>query len=291
MLIGGVITALVTPFKYGGVDDAAVARLIETQLAAGVGALVIGSQAAGEGATLSADEALSLARLCVEVAGSSAAVIVDASSNATAAAIARARQAEAAGAACLLVSAPWYNRPSQEGLTRHFRAVAAATGLPIIVGNDASRSRADIGRDALAEIAASGNVIGLIEASPDVSRLSAARRVCPAHFRILAANDLTGLGALAHGAHGLVSVTANVLPEAMCAFHAAWAANDVPQARCIDDALRDLHYALHADPLPATVKALLAHRNICGAEVRLPITTVDETVIDAALAALTSAAV
>lgn len=285
----GVVTALITPLRDGGLDEAAAVRLIEMQLAAGIRALLVGSRAAGESGTLTAEENRRMARLCIDVVGSSAAVIVDVSSNSTAKAMAQAREAEAAGAAYLLACSPWYSRPGQNGLVGHFEAVAAASSLPILVSNDPSRCCADIGEDALARIASLETVIGLVEGAPAVSRISVARSRCPADFRILAANDLTGLGALAHGAHGLISVTANVVPAAMAAFHAAWARGDAAGARRWDDDLRVLHRSLNDDPLPATAKTLLAYLAVCRPDVRLPITVSDDGARRAAVAALTAA--
>jgi dihydrodipicolinate synthase/N-acetylneuraminate lyase len=174
----------VTPLRDGAIDEAGLIRLVETQLAAGIGGLLVGAQAVGEGATLALEEVLRAAKLCSDVAGSSAAVIVDVSSNGTAKAAARARQAEAAGAGYLLVCAPWYNRPGQDGIVQHFEAVAANCGLPILAGADASRSCAGIGAEALVQIAALETVTGLVEWSPDVSRITTARRQCPVGFSI-----------------------------------------------------------------------------------------------------------
>ncbi|UTP41714.1 4-hydroxy-tetrahydrodipicolinate synthase (plasmid) [Phenylobacterium sp. LH3H17] len=278
---------MITPFLDGAIDTAAFKRLVASQLAQGARALLVGAQVAGEGATLTdreLDELVAIA--AAAVAGSGARVIADASSNATAATLGRVRQAERAGADAALISVPWYNRPSQAGLLQHYQALIHGTELPLVIGLCPARACADLEPATLLTLTGYINVVAVIDASPDVSRITTLRQVCPGRVQVLAGQDLTALGALAHGASGVVSISANVEGRALAAMVAACQAGDWIEARRIHESLADLHGLLAADPVPAAAKRCLAERGLCSAEVRLPMTACapkEETALKAVL--------
>lgn len=272
----GVITALVTPFSNAAVDEAAFARLIERQIAAGVHGLVpVGTT--GETSTLSTDEHRRVVSLCVEAADGRVPVIAGAGSNATAEAVEFVRHAKSAGADAVLVVTPYYNRPSQEGLYRHYEAVAAASDLPVFVYNVPSRTGVDIANETLARLAQIPNVVGVKDATGDLARPSVQRLTCGPDWIMLSGDDPSALGYMAHGGHGCISVTANVAPRACAAMFEACAAGDFAAARAVQDRLIRLHKALFLDASPSPTKFALARLGLCEATARLPIVACDET--------------
>ena len=273
MKVSGVLTTLVTPFRNNALDPEALVRLVERQIAAGVDGLIVTSGCVGEAPTLAKDEARRAIELCVATARGRLPVIAGAASNATSAAIALVRQAAEAGADAVLVTAPWYNRPSQEGLRQHFQTVAEAIPLPVIVGHNPSRCRVDLTEATLARLRDLPNLIGLEDGSGDVARLGAIRRMVGADFMLLSSHDATGLGAAAFGADGWSSVTANVAPAAVLAMFAACSAGDWPGARAWQDRLVDLQTLFWMDPVPSAVKFALSSLGLCLADVRLPVTS------------------
>jgi 4-hydroxy-tetrahydrodipicolinate synthase len=269
--LSGVITALVTPFSNGELDEVALVRLVERQIAAGVDGLLVGSHAFGEAATLSPQEIRRLIELCVETVAGRIAVIADASSNSTLTAMGLLRQAKDLGADAALVSVPWYNRPAQEGIVRHFEAVTWASDLPIFLGNAPQRAALEIQEPALSRLAALPTIIGIEEASGDITRVSKIRNCCGTGFQVLHARDGAGLAALAFGAHALTSLTANLLPEAMVQMVTAWRAGHPAIATRVQDELFELHRLLTLEPTPSATKMALAHIGLCRADVRLPL--------------------
>jgi 4-hydroxy-tetrahydrodipicolinate synthase len=280
------VTALATPFDGPAVDETALELLVSSQISAGVRGLLVGSHLAGEAAALRLAEGRRVLDLCVEASAGRAAVIADASSNATATAIGLARRAREAGADAVLVTTPWYNRPSQEGLYLHYRAIAEAAELPVILDNAPDRTGVDILEPTLERLAALPNLIGLKESSPDVARVSSARRVCGPDFRVFSGHDGVALGFMAHGAHGVVSLAANVAPHAVTAMCTACAAGDWAEALLWQDRLYELHRLLSLAPPPSAVKRVLHLMGICRPDVRLPMTECPEGVAFAALAAI-----
>ena len=202
----GLLTAIVTPFRDGELDEAAFAALAERQIAAGVQGLVVATGAAGEAATLRPEEVERLIRLSVQVAGRRILIVADVSSNATVATIVRLRQAQDLGADAALVTAPWCNRPSQEGIHRHYEAVADAAALPILVGNEPVRCRVDIAVDTLRRLAALPGIVGLVDFSGDPTRIGAVMDACP-DWALLCGDDPSSLGHRVYGGHGAVSLT------------------------------------------------------------------------------------
>ncbi|MDR3511076.1 MAG: 4-hydroxy-tetrahydrodipicolinate synthase [Caulobacteraceae bacterium] len=289
-LFTGVLTALITPFRRGEVDESAFVELVERQIAGGVHGLVpVGTT--GESATLSHEEHRRVVELCVQTARGRVPVIAGAGSNATAEAIDLVRHAKAVGADAALMVTPYYNRPSQEGLYRHYAAVNEAVELPVLVYNVPSRTSVDIHNDTLARLSVLPNIVGIKDATGDLSRPSLQRLTCGEDWVMLSGDDPTAMGYIAHGGHGCISVTSNVAPDACAAFYNACLAGDFGTARYWQDRLIRLHKALFLDASPSPTKFALAHLGLCADEARLPIAPCSETVKPQVLAAMREAGV
>ena len=281
----GVITALVTPFSDAGVDEEAFSRLVERQIAGGVHGLVpVGTT--GETSTLTHDEHKRVVSLCVEVTKGRVPVIAGAGSNSTAEAVEFVRHAEEAGADAVLVVTPYYNRPSQEGLFLHYEAVARATGLPVFVYNVPSRTSVDISNATLARLSRIPNIVGVKDATGDLSRPSLQRLGCGEGWIMLSGDDNSALGYVAHGGHGCISVTANVAPTACAQMLEAAMKGDFATARRLQDRLIRLHKALFLDASPSPTKFALARLGLCREEARLPIAPCDPAQHSEILAAM-----
>ena len=273
----GVITALVTPFRDGALDEAAFVALVERQIAAGVHGLVpVGTT--GETSTLSYEEHRRVVELCVETARGRAFVIAGAGANATDEAIELVQHAKTVGADAALVVAPYYNRPSQEGLYLHYKAINDAVQLPVVIYNVPSRTVVDISNETLQRLSALPNMIGVKDATGDLPRASMQRIICGPEWNMLTGDDPSALGYMAHGGHGVISVTSNVAPEACVAFINACLTGDWETALYWQDRLIRLHRALFFDASPAPTKAALAQLGLCTDETRLPITPCSEAV-------------
>jgi len=289
-LFRGAIPALVTPFRDGAFDEPAFRALVERQIRGGVRGLVpVGTT--GETATLSHDEHRRVVELCVEVSAGRVPVIAGAGSNATDEAIELVHHAKAVGADAVLVVAPYYNRPSQEGIYQHFAAIDSAVQLPIVLYNVPSRCGADISNETVARLARLPNVVGIKDATGDMSRPSVMRRTCGEDFVLLSGDDASALGYAAHGGHGSISVSANVAPEAVSALMDAAAAGDFATALRLQDSLIDLHRVLFFDASPSPTKFALAQLGLCAEDVRLPITPCSDAVRPQVLAAMRQAGV
>jgi 4-hydroxy-tetrahydrodipicolinate synthase len=284
----GVLPALITPFRDGAVDEEAFIRLIERQIAGGVHGLVPAGTT-GESATLSHDEHRRVVELCVKAAAGRVPVIAGAGSNSTAEAIELTRHAKAVGADAVLMVTGYYNRPSQEGIYRHYAAVDAAVDMPVLVYNVPGRAIVDISNETLERLAKLTNIIGIKDATADVARVSFQRLVCGDDWVLLSGDDPTALGYIAHGGHGCISVTANVAPAACATFYNACLAGDFATARTLQDRLIRLHKALFLDASPAPTKFALAHLGLCSEEARLPIAPCAEAVKPAILDAMRDA--
>jgi 4-hydroxy-tetrahydrodipicolinate synthase len=284
----GVFTALATPFRDGVLDEVAMAALVERQIAAGVhGVVPVGTT--GESATLSGEEHRRIVRLTVEIAAGRIPVIAGAGSYSTVEAIQLADHARQAGADAALIVTPYYNRPSQEGLFRHYEAVARAVDLPILVYNVPSRTSVDIANDTLARLAKLANIVGIKDATGDMGRASQQRLACGRDWVMLSGDDPSALGYMAHGGHGCISVTANVAPGPCARFYDACLAGDWAGALALQDRLIRLHKALFLDASPAPTKYALARLGLCSDETRLPIAPCADAVKDEILAAMAEA--
>ena len=266
----GSFTALVTPFKNGAVDEAALRALIEHQIKSGTHGLVpVGTT--GENPTLTGEERRRVVELCVEISAGRVPVIAGTGANATAAAVELQRHAKTVGADAGLVVAPYYNKPSQDGIAAHFEAVADAVELPIFVYNIPARSVVDVSVETMARIAEHPNIIGVKDATGDMARVTRQRLACGDDFIQLSGEDASALGYNAHGGVGAISVTSNVAPALCAAFQAACLDGRWEEARSLNDRLQPLHEALFAAPSPAPTKYALSLLGLCQAEVRLPL--------------------
>ena len=282
----GSIPALVTPFRDEAFDEGAFRDFVEWQISEGSHGLVpVGTT--GESATLTAEEHYRVVEVCVEQVRGRIPVIAGCGSNSTASAIQNMRAAEERGADAALVVLPYYNRPSQDGLYAHFAALAEASSLPIIVYNVPGRTVTDILPETLGRVAAIPNVVGIKDASGDLTRVSAHRRLCGADFAQLSGNDDMALAFLAMGGVGTISVTANVAPRLFADFHDAYLSGDHGKALELQDRLFPLHKALFSDASPGPVKYAVGRvRPGFPTGLRLPMTPPSEAsrrAVDAAL--------
>jgi len=284
----GVMPALITPFRDGKVDEKAFVALIERQIAGGVHGLVPAGTT-GESATLSHEEHRRVVELCVQTAAGRVPVIAGAGSNSTEEAIELTQHAKAVGADAVLIATGYYNRPSQEGIYRHFVAVNDAVDIPIVVYNVPSRTIVDIGNETLGRLSKLPNILGIKDATGEVARVSQQMKVCGPDWVLLSGDDPTGLGYIAHGGHGCISVTANVAPEACSAFYNVLLAGDFATARKWQARLITLHKVLFVEPSPGPVKFALSHLGLCTDEVRLPITPCTDAAKPQILAAMAEA--
>jgi 4-hydroxy-tetrahydrodipicolinate synthase len=289
-MFSGSIPALVTPFSADGAfDESAYRDLVEWQIDEGSTGLVP-CGTTGEAATLSVEEHFHIVGICVDQTRGRVPVIAGAGSNDTRVAIHNIKAAKAAGADAALMVPPYYNRPNQEGIFRHFEAVAQACDLPIVLYNVPGRTVTDIAVETVARIAhAFPSVVGIKDATGVIQRASAQRAACPAGFVQLSGNDDMALAFNATGGVGCISVTANVAPALCAAFQAACAAGDYATALELHDRLFALHVALFTDASPGPVKYALSRvRPDFPKALRLPMTWPSETsqrAVDGGLAA------
>jgi 4-hydroxy-tetrahydrodipicolinate synthase len=267
----GTFTALVTPFRNGSIDVSAFQTLIETQIAAGItGIVAIGTT--GESPTLSHDERQQVIRLTVATANKRCLVIAGTGSNATQHAVADTKMAEKLGIDGALVVAPYYNKPSQEGLFRHFKTIADATSLPIILYNIPGRCSVDINPETVVRLAKEcRNIVSIKEASGGVDRVSDLRRRLPESFTILSGDDSLTLPFMSVGAAGVVSVASNLFPAEVCALVLACDEGDLKPAAKLHRKLLPLFKDLFIEPNPVPVKTALGWRGAMSDEVRLPL--------------------
>jgi len=272
----GTFTAVVTPFRDGGVDDSAFKKLIETQVAAGItGIVAIGTT--GESPTLSHDEREHVIRLAVTTANKRCLVLAGTGSNATQHAVVDTIMAEKLGVDGALLVAPYYNKPSQEGLFRHFKAIADATSLPIMLYNIPGRCSVDILPETVVRLAKEcRNIVSIKEASGSVERVSELRRRLPEPFTILSGDDSLTLPFMAVGAVGVVSVASNLFPSEVCALVRACESGDLKSAAKLHRKLLPLFKDLFIEPNPVPVKTALGWRGAIAGEVRLPLCEMSE---------------
>lgn len=286
----GVFPALVTPFRNGAVDEDAFVALVERQIAGGVHGLVpVGTT--GESATLSHEEHRKVIELCVRTTKGRIPVIAGTGSNSTDEAIELTRHAKTVGADAALIVSPYYNRPSQEGIYAHYKAINDAVQIPVLVYNVPGRTGSEIANETLYRLAKLPNIVGIKDATNDLSRTSLQRINCGPDWTLLSGDDPVALGYMAHGGHGTISVTANVAPDQMAAFHNAALAGDWATALDYQDRLVRLHKALFTDASPGPTKFALAHLGLCSEEMRLPLTPASEASKTEVLAALRDAGV
>lgn len=287
-LFRGVLPALITPFRNGALDEDAFVALVERQIAGGVHGLVpVGTT--GETATLSHDEHRRVVELCVTTAAGRVPVVAGAGSNSTAEAIELVRHAKTVGADGALVVTPYYNRPSQEGLYAHYRAINDAVQLPVLIYNVPARTSVDISNETLARLSALPNMVGIKDATGDMTRASVQRVSCGDEWVMLSGNDDSALGYMAHGGHGCISVTCNVTPGLCAGFVNDALSGDWAAALKGQDRLIRLHKSLFSDASPSPAKFAMAHLGLCAEDSRLPIVACSEAARAEVLAGLREA--
>jgi len=280
-------TALITPFANGKVDEEAYCRLIEWQIAEGTHGLVpVGTT--GESPTLDYDEHKRLIELCIETARGRVPVIAGTGSNSTDEAIELSQHAEKAGADAVLIVTPYYNKPTQEGLYRHYKALNDALSIPIIIYNIPGRSVIDMKVETMARLSGLKNIAGVKDATASMERASQQRLACGPNFRHLTGDDASTLGFMAHGGHGCISVASNIAPRQCAEFQNACMAGDFVKALRLHEQLMPLHEVMFIEANPGPVKYIAARLGLCTEDMRLPLvgpTEESKAKIDAALIA------
>lgn len=281
----GSITALITPFRNGKVDEAAFTRFIDWQISEGANGLVpVGTT--GESPTLDHDEHKRVIELAVEAAKKRVPVIAGTGSNSTAEAVELSQYAEEVGADGVLVVTPYYNKPSQEGLYQHFKAINDAVNIPIVIYNIPSRSVVDMSVATMARCFELKNIVGVKDATANLARPSQIRAALGTEFCQLSGEDATALGFMAHGGHGCISVASNVAPRLCAEFQNACMAGDFKKALALQDRLMPLHEVLFIETNPAPVKYAVSRLGFGTPDMRLPMVPVSEAsrrAIDAVL--------
>ena len=271
----GSLPALVTPFRNGKVDEAALKGLVDWHVDQGTHGLVpVGTT--GESPTLGHDEHEAVVEIVVKAAAGRIPVVAGTGSNNTDEAIRLTRHAERVGAAAALVVTPYYTTPNQRGLYAHFKTLHDATGLPIIIYNIPGRSIIDMSPETMGELAKLPRIIGVKDATGDVGRVSDQRASCGPSFVQLSGEDATALGFNAHGGVGCISVVANIAPRLAATFQETMLAGDYAAALALQDKLMPLHRAAFAEPSPAPTKYALSLLGKCREEVRSPIVPISD---------------
>jgi 4-hydroxy-tetrahydrodipicolinate synthase len=282
----GSITALITPFKDGKIDARAFQRLVEWQIDQGTHGLVpVGTT--GESPTLTHDEHKRVVELCIEAAAGRVPVIAGAGSNCTAEAVELTRHAKQAGADGVLVVTPYYNKPTQQGLYLHFKAVNDCADIPVLIYNIPGRSLVDMSVETMARLFKLANIVGVKDATANMARASQQRAALGPDFVQLSGEDATALGFMAHGGQGCISVTANVAPSLCSEFQLACLGGNFKRALELQDRLMPLHDALFVESNPGPVKYAAEKLGLCASETRLPLaplTQASKAKVDAALA-------
>jgi 4-hydroxy-tetrahydrodipicolinate synthase len=274
-MFSGSIVALLTPFKNGKVDEKAFQSFVDWQINQGTNGLVpVGTT--GESPTLSHEEHMRVVELCIEAAAGRVPVIAGAGSNSTAEAIAFTRHAKQAGADAVLQVTPYYNKPTQEGLYQHYKAIHDAAEIPIVIYNIPGRSVIDMSVATMARLAKLPNIVGVKDATADLTRPLRTRLEIGPEFCQLTGEDASVVAFLAQGGHGCISVTGNVAPAQSAQLHAAWQAKDWATVERLRDQLMPLHNALFLETSPAPVKYAASLLGLCTEELRLPVVPVTE---------------
>jgi 4-hydroxy-tetrahydrodipicolinate synthase len=284
----GSITALITPFKDGRLDEDALRRMVEWQIAEGTHGLVpVGTT--GESPTLSHDEHKRVVEITIETARKRVPVIAGAGSNSTAEAVELSQHARKAGADGVLIVTPYYNKPTQEGLYQHYKAINDAVDIPIVIYNIPGRSVVDMSVATMARCFQLKNIVGVKDATANLARVSQQRAAMGPEFNQLSGEDATALAFMAHGGHGCISVASNVAPRLCSDLQNACMAGDFKRALALQDVLMPLFEVLFVETNPGPVKYAASRLGLCSAEARLPMVPVSEptrTAVDAVLAKL-----
>jgi 4-hydroxy-tetrahydrodipicolinate synthase len=271
----GVLTALVTPFRSGAIDEKALRELVDRQITAGIDGLVpCGST--GESATLSHDEHQRVVEIVVDAAGGRVPVVAGTGSNNTREAIRLTRHAKDAGADGALLISPYYNKPTQAGIVAHYEAIARETRLPLLVYNIPGRTMSNVLPETLAQLAAFEYVVGVKEACGDIDQIAHTVAICPDDFAVVSGDDALTLPVLAVGGQGVISTSANVAPGPMCELVRSFQAGNPVRALQIHQQLLPLFDALFRESNPIPLKAALAAMGLIDEEIRLPLTAITQ---------------
>jgi 4-hydroxy-tetrahydrodipicolinate synthase len=266
----GSFVALITPFHNGGVDETKFQDFVTWQIEQGTHGLVP-TGTTGEAPTLSREEQERVIALCAEVANGKVPVVAGTGSNSTAHTIELTRMAKAAGATAALIVCPYYNKPTQEGLYQHFKAIHDAVDIPVVIYNIPGRSSVDMSNATMARLAKLPNIVGVKDATNDLARPLRMRIEIGAEFSLMSGEDATAVAYLAQGGDGCISVTANVAPRLLAEMHEAWQKGEVETVRRINERLIPLHDALFAETSPAPVKYAASLLGKCEPTVRQPL--------------------
>lgn len=271
----GSITALITPFKDGALDEDAFSRHVEWQIDEGTNGLVpVGTT--GESPTLTRAEHKRVIELCISAASGRVPVIAGTGSNNTVDAIEYTEHAKQAGADGALIVAPYYNKPSQEGLYQHYKAIHDAVEIPIIVYNIPGRSTVDISVETMARLAKLPNIVGVKDATGDATRISHQRDAIGEDFLLLSGDDPLALACMVNGGHGCISVASNIAPKLCSEFQVACMSGDFKTALSYQDKLMSIHNVMFVEPNPGPAKYAASQLGICSADVRLPLVPLGE---------------
>jgi 4-hydroxy-tetrahydrodipicolinate synthase len=271
----GLYTALITPFKNGKVDERAFQDFVEWQIKEGVHGLVpCGST--GEAATLSTEEHQRVIALCIEAAAGRVKIMAGTGSNSTDEAIELTKFAKKAGADGVLMVAPYYNKPTQEGLYLHYKAINDAVKIPIVVYNVPSRSLVDISDETTAKLSKLPNIVGIKDATGDLARPYTLRAKLTGKFALLSGEDMTAVAFNASGGVGCISVSSNIMPRACAEVQNACLRGDLKKALSLSDKLTELHDVMFCETNPAPVKFAASLLGKCRSDLRLPLAPLSE---------------
>lgn len=281
----GSFTALITPFENGKVADRTYQEFVNWQIEQGSHGLVP-CGTTGESPTLSHTEHRHVTELCIEAVGGRVPVIAGAGSNSTEEAVDLTKHAHQAGADAVLMVTPYYNKPTQDGLYAHFDAVAAAADIPVIIYNIPGRSVVNMSVATMARLARLANIVGVKDATADLTRPLDERAAIDGDFCLLSGEDGTALAYLSNGGHGCISVTANIAPALCAEMQNAWRDGDAARALAVQDSLMPLHSTLFVETSPGPVKYAASLLGLCSGELRLPMVEVTEATKNVVRAAL-----
>ncbi|MEE3327327.1 MAG: 4-hydroxy-tetrahydrodipicolinate synthase [Myxococcota bacterium] len=267
----GILTALITPFRDGEIDEPALRGLVERQISAGASG-VVPCGSTGESATLSHEEHRRVIDIVIDAAGGRIQVMAGTGSNSTREAIDLTAHARDAGADGALLLSPYYNKPTQEGIHDHYAEIAKQTGFPLVVYNIPGRTASNIQPETLARLAELPEIVGVKEACGDIDQIAHVIALCPDSFHVLSGDDALTLPLLSVGGHGCISTTGNLVPEQMVALDRAWRAGDTALALKLHQQLLPLFDILFCETNPIPIKAALALMGWSSDEIRLPLT-------------------
>jgi 4-hydroxy-tetrahydrodipicolinate synthase len=290
MKFKGSYVALITPFKNGGIDEDAFQKFVDWQIDQGTHGLVpVGTT--GESPTLTHDEHKRVVDLCIEAASGRVPVVAGAGSNSTAEAIDFAQHAKKSGADGILVVTPYYNKPTQEGLYQHYKAINDAADIPMLIYNIPGRSVIDMSVETMAKLFELPNVVGVKDATSDMARMSLQRLATGPDFNYMTGEDASALGFMAHGGDGAISVTGNIAPAHCAEFQTACLEGNFGRALEIQDRLMPLHDSMFIESNPGPVKYAAERLGLCSAKMRLPMADITDKTKDIVDKALVSAGI